>query len=484
MKVFSNLSPRHRRGDVSSWSVLAVIGGVALVLALFGLKFTGFGGGHTQSDYIVATTLRGPFLHEVWERGELKSSNNVEVRCEVKSPGGVKIIEIVPEGTLVEAGDFLIKLDDSVLQTDLIQQEIICSNSESLLQDALAAHETAKLDLLEYEEGTYVRDEERLQGELFVAQENLRRAEEYYGYSLKMSQRGYISNVQLEADQFAVEKARKELDVATTNLRVLSEYSKLRQLTLLRAGIKTAEGKLKARQKTWELDSQRLEEIRDQIAKCTIVAPSAGQVVYANEQFTRSSGNEMAIAEGVPVRERQVIIRLPDQNQMSVVAKVHESRINYLQPGMTAYVKLDAYPDETLLGNVASISEFPLPTYNIYMSHVKEYEVGIDITTTLPNLRPGMSAEVRVQVAQIPDALQIPVHAVIERNDRYFCAIPKPGGEFETREISVGPLNESNFVVTDGLEEGEAVVLKFPELESQLELPEIVTAQTAAISVP
>ncbi|MEX0713535.1 MAG: efflux transporter periplasmic adaptor subunit, partial [Pirellulales bacterium] len=48
----------------------------------------------------------GLFTHDVTERGEVESSSNVEVRCEVQSQNfdGVTIIEIVPEGTIVNKG--------------------------------------------------------------------------------------------------------------------------------------------------------------------------------------------------------------------------------------------------------------------------------------------------------------------------------------------------------------------------------------------
>lgn len=68
---------------------------------------------------------------------------------------------------------------------------------------------------------------------------------------------------------------------------------------------------------------------------------------------------------------------------------------------MDAVVTLGAYPDEKLHGKVVTISEFPLPTYNIYMAHMKEYAVSVEIATTLANLRPGMSAEVKVMVESL-----------------------------------------------------------------------------------
>ena len=55
---------------------------------------------------ITHTVQRGLFENEVVERGEVESSENVEVRCEVRSRGnsGVAILEVVKEGSYVEEG--------------------------------------------------------------------------------------------------------------------------------------------------------------------------------------------------------------------------------------------------------------------------------------------------------------------------------------------------------------------------------------------
>lgn len=464
---------RRSRAGLSTWVVLGAIAAAAALVALLGFHARpGSPAAKGIPPYVTGEVVEGPFVHEIWERGEIQSSSNVEIACQVKSVGGVSILEIVPEGKVVKAGDFLVRLDDSALQRELIQQEIACSNSESLAKDAEADLAAAKLELRAYEEGTYQQAEEQIESELFVAKENLRRAEEYLSYSRKMNQRGYVSDVQIEADEFSVEKARKELDVTNTKLRVLREFTRSKTVALLQAAVETAQGRLRSRSKAWELDRMRLDELKDQISKCTIVAPSPGQVVYANDPERRGAGGDLLVAQGRPVRERQIIIRLPDQNRMRVLAKVHESRIEHLQPGMEATVTLDAHPDVRLRGVVTSIGDYPLPTYSIYLSHIKEYEVVVEIETTLPNLRPGMSAQVTVVVRQIPSAVQVPINGVLERDKRYFCAVPLPQGGFETREIQVGPINETNAVVEAGLQAGEKVALTFPELETFLDLPE------------
>ena len=54
-------------------------------------------------------------------------------------------------------------------------------------------------------------------------------------YSKKLAAKGYVSEAQLEADQFAVEKARKELDLAQTKLEVLRTHSRKAKVNDLNA---------------------------------------------------------------------------------------------------------------------------------------------------------------------------------------------------------------------------------------------------------
>src|SRR4051794_11513256 len=69
--------------------------------------------------------VSGPFENVVTEKGEIESSSNVEVRCEVKSRGmsGMTILEVVTAGTLVEEGKVLVRLDSTALDQDQIQQQ-------------------------------------------------------------------------------------------------------------------------------------------------------------------------------------------------------------------------------------------------------------------------------------------------------------------------------------------------------------------------
>ena len=179
---------------------LQILGGITVLVCLFawglpkknsksGSRSAAAAKSLVPTGPMTATANVRPYVEEVVERGEVASSSNVEIRCMVQSKSalGTPIIEIVPEGTYVQKGDFLVKLDDSSLQADLVQQRITCHTTRALLTEARADSEAAELAYNEYESGTFKQELGVVESERFVAQENLRRSEEYLRYSMKLA---------------------------------------------------------------------------------------------------------------------------------------------------------------------------------------------------------------------------------------------------------------------------------------------------------
>lgn len=421
---------------------------------------------------VTSAAISAPFVQEVVERGDIESSSNVEVRCQVQGRGasGTTIIEIVPEGKYVQAGDFLVKLDDSALQADLVQQQIAANTSRALMVEAQSDVETAKLELQEYENGTFRQAEQGLESDEFVAKETLRRAEEYLRYSERLASRGYVTEVQLEADRFAVEKARKELDSVRTKIEVLNRFTKQKSLNKLRADVETAEARLASRENSHKLDAEKLTQIEAQLALCVITAPTSGQVVYATDSRGGSNTGEPIIGEGKMVRERQLIVRLPDPKRMQVLARINESRVDRVKSGMNVKVKVDAFPDMELQGTVREVGEYPLPNPSALMT-MKEYGTVIEIHEPPTGLRAGMTAQVAIQVQKIDRAVQVPLQAVIQRDDRFFTIVTGDDGTIAAQEITLGLSNETSVVVEDGLQVGQKVVLAPQNYEEFVSLP-------------
>ncbi len=415
---------------------------------------------------------RSNFLHEITERGEVESASNVEIRCEVraKGTGGTTILEIIPEGTYVQEGDVLVRLDSSALENDRTRQQIVCNSSEAEVIKARNTYETALIAKQEYLEGQYQQEVQSIQSQIFVAEEDLRRAEEYLNYSKRLAMKGYVTPLQLEADQFAVEKARNQLEMAKTKLRVLEEFTRARMLKQLESDIATSDARYKAQKDSHRLDMEQLALIEEQIEKCTIRAPEPGQVVYANQSDRRGT-QEVIIAEGEQVREGQVIIRLPDPMRMQAKAKINEARISQVAEGMPVAIRLDALPDREFSGVVTRVNEYPEPT-SWHSAHVREYGTTIRIEGSPPGLRPGLTAEVRILIERIPDTLQLPVQAVFEHGRKYYCIVPSRGG-LEARAVTIGSTNDKTVVIRGGIEEGERVVLNAAAYRDRVGLPEL-----------
>jgi len=411
--------------------------------------------------------IKGEFKLEFTEPGEIESAENVEIVCEVKSrsSSGVSILEIVEEGRVVKKGDFLVRLDDAVLQKDLLSQRILVHKSRASLVKSKAEVEAAQLALEEYLVGSFRQEEEQMESAEFVARENLRRAEEYLAYSKKLAAKGYLPEAQLEADQFAVEKAKKELDLAMTKLEVLRVHSHKAKVNDLNASILTARAQLKSSENSYELESRKEQEITDQIAKCIIYSPAAGEVTYANRSKSGSSDG-ILIEEGKPVRERQTIIRLPDASLMRVLAKVNENRIEQVKPDMNCTITIDAFRGITLSGKVDTVSDYPLPSVSRYTAHIKEYATEILIDNPPNGIRSGMSAKVTILSERHADILQIPLSAVIRKDERSYCLIKNGEEGLRLQPIELGSPNLTHAVLLGGLSEGDEVVVNpdsFPE---------------------
>jgi multidrug efflux pump subunit AcrA (membrane-fusion protein) len=471
--------------------VISAIAAVALLIGIAGY-FLFVDDREAVNDPFIHVVQRGPFVHVVAEKGELESSNNVEVRCGVKARKsvGTEMIWVIDEGAEVEKDKLLAQLDSSGLELDRVQQEITCSNAEALMINAKNDYESAVIDKKEYLEGTYKQEQQELQKAIFAAQKSIfeaeearRRSEEYAQYSERLAAKGYITELQLIADRFAVEKAGKDLEearedlkLAQTKLHVLETYTKEKQLKTKDAAIATAKAKATAEETRYKLEMENLQEIEDQIDLCTIKAPAAGTVVYANQRSWRGGSSEFVVEPGAIVRENQVVFRLPDPTQMQVKCEISETDIGLIAVGMPATIRMGTNDDQAMQGEVDKVNEYPEP--NWHSSAPKEYLVFVRIDDPPPTLRTGLTAKVEIVVNQVPDAVQVPIQAVWLHGDKHFCFVQDRDGDWYATEVKLGAANNEMVIVESGLDEGVPVTLTPQRYLDEVDLPEIPATAT------
>jgi HlyD family secretion protein len=464
----------RRRGGAALWLLvlvgLAGAGGYAWWRSVEAQKAAA-----ATTSAVLHKVDRQDFSLQITERGEIQSAGGVEVKSEVKTLGaaGIAILRIIPEGTQVQKGDFLVELDSSALQNDRLLQQINYNTAEAAVIEAQNLYDTAVISEKEYINGLFVQEKQTIESEIFVAEENLSRAKEYVEYSKRLAGKGYVSELQLQADRFAVENAQKALDAAKTKLMVLEDYTKAKTVKTLESTAAIAEAKLKSLQNSYKLESDKLQDIEDQIAKCVITAPSEGTVIYAHgdRPMGGGGGEEFVIEEGAAIRERQTIIRLPDVSSMQVVVDINESLIQHIKQGMPAAVKLVGGDGKVLKGRVSRVNQYAEPT-NWRRANVKDYKAFVAIEAEPGQLKTGMTASVTISAMYIPDSIVTPVQSVYAHGDKLYCFVQE-GASIVPQEVTVGMTNDRFFVVEAGLDVDDKVALNPRALASQVELPAI-----------
>ena len=242
------------------------------------------------------------------------------------------------------------------LENDETAQKIVVANNQANMINAESQLENAERTLKEFEKGLFQQELTLIEGEVFVAQESVERSLAKLDHSQRLAASGFLSSVQLNADRFQWEKAKRDLKAAELKLTVYREFTREKLLGEYLAAIKQNKAQVEAAQSTLDLATSRLVEIQEQIKKCRILAPAQGQVVYADDER-----RNIIIEEGAIIRDNQVVVRLPDIQNMEVAVRINESHINRVVAGQLAKIELDADPDNPLDGEVNEVAAYPFP---------------------------------------------------------------------------------------------------------------------------
>ena len=320
-----------------------------------------------------------------------------------------------------------------------------------------------------------------LESKRVVAEQETLLAKNRLEWTKKLREKNFVTQSELESDEMKVLQSDIGLQSSNTaeDLFIQYEFPKqveklssdyqeaLRTLDVKRrqavSQLAQAEARLRSSEATYSLQKRRRDELREQLSKCEIKAERVGLVVYAgsNRQYR---GDNQQIEEGATVREQQEIITIPDMKEMAVTVKVHESVVKQVQRGQTAKIRLDAYSDETLEGEVSKVSVLPDSSMRWMNPELKLYPTTVTIDGMYDWLKPGMSAQVEIMVKSLPNVIYIPIQAVSESGGKRVVYVSKTTG-YEKRPIETGEFNQEFIEVKSGLTEGEFVLLRAPEEE-------------------
>jgi HlyD family secretion protein len=468
-------------------------GALALILLIVGWLWLR----PSRTDNAAATfydVRRGDFTVTVVEGGTLAAVSEVSIRNEVEGLTA-RIISIVPEGSYVKKGDLLVELDSAQAMDQVNQQQIAYEKAKFAVEQARAQLEIqrsatnsdylaadlklqfAKIDREKYLAGQRLVEALEANNKVIQASNTLAVNLDTFINSTNLAQKGYETKQKVDGDRLAVLNSHNSLIVATNSLWMLEAFDVPKQLKKYDSDVLQAEQELErvvsqnkrkmaqyeadlsAQINTLELSEQKLDRDKKNLAATRIIAPQDGLVVYQVSENRFSS--ESLIEGGATVRNRQELIKLPDLSRMKVTVKVHESHVNMVVPGLSAFVILDSMPDVRFRGVVERVAPLPDTQSRWGNPNLKVYNTEIYIADALPNVKPGVSAKAEIVVTNIANAIYVPIQSVTTFKGRQVVYV-QSGSKTDPRPVETGLFNTKHIEILKGISEGDRVLLSPP----------------------
>ena len=424
-------------------------------------------------------------------------------------------------------GDLLVELDPGSLKDKILNQEIAvrtAKNSVTKAENDLEIQrlknqqsidnagmdvQFSKLDLEKFKESDAALMREDYKGSITNLANQVKRSKEQMGITeaqivayRELEKKQFLSKIKLRQEQLNLQTEQDNVTKYLHSIKMLRresdayekyEYKKLeanftsliKQSELSLATVRqtatnnmiTATTDLETQKQKLELEKEQLIEVKDQMNKTRIYAPSPGLVVYHVGESSRYGGSSTMIEKGAALRKGQDIIHLPDLSQMMVALKVHESRINQVKPGLFVQIRIDTVPDRSFKGEIAYVAPVASAAER-WGSNKKVFKCEVSIKEDLPPyVRPGASATCRIFVANLPKVrevngkkvktLKVPIQSVVTTTEgrRVVFKMNKKGQPVPI-PVDTGYYDQTHIQVTQGLSEGETV-LKAPLLHAK-----------------
>ncbi|MDR1895866.1 MAG: efflux RND transporter periplasmic adaptor subunit [Prevotellaceae bacterium] len=396
--------------------IYVIIGIAALVVACSIYYFSGSEGSIEQKVKV----QRGLFEIVVSTTGELQALNmeRIEAPEELRGRnirvGDVKILDLIPEGTVVDSGDYVGALDRASLDNTL-------KTTETELEQIQTQYENAILDTsLNMKQ---MRD--NIQNLLFSLEESSITVEQSI-YEPPATQR----------------KAKNDYDRALRNYEQEVKRYELRKEQEL--------GKIKDIQIRLSRKESEYNDILDLLSKFTIYAPKPGMVIYYKDW----SGTKRKVGSNVSPWDK-TIATLPDLSVMVSKTYVNEVDISKVKTGQNVRLGVDAFPDRKYSGVVTYVANTGEQLRN---SDAKVFEVQVRMGQSDSILRPSMTTSNEIVISTTDDVLFIPLESL------HADSVPFVYRTNGTKQVViVGEMNDNYRIIEQGLEEGDEIYLSTPE---------------------
>jgi multidrug efflux pump subunit AcrA (membrane-fusion protein) len=147
-------------------------------------------------------------------------------------------------------------------------------------------------------------------------------------------------------------------------------------------------------------------------------------------------------------------VTLTDLGTNEVKARFSEADTAKIKPGQAAKIEFES------VGQQLTARVVRLDSIETVVANVVTYTVTLLLDKKLEEIKPGMTGNVDVIIAEKQDVLRLPVTAINPRNGRATVQVlGKDGKTLETRQVTTGQKGDDDVEITSGLDVGDKVVV-------------------------
>jgi Cu(I)/Ag(I) efflux system membrane fusion protein len=232
--------------------------------------------------------------------------------------------------------------------------------------------------------------------------------------------------------------AQREYAVAVQGVAALKDASSQAQ-----SGMQQLAQSSLQRLKNWDISDEQIKALSQSGTTqrtLTFRSPVAGIVM------------EKKAVQGMRFMPGEMLYQVADLSHVWVIADVFEQDLGLVKTGARTQVKINAYPDKVFAGTVTYV-------YPTLKAETRTVPVRVELANPGLLLKPGMFAQMEMQVAAKGQVVTVPLSAVIDSGTRQIVLVEKGAGRFEPREVKLGARSDNYVQVLDGVKDGEPVVV-------------------------
>jgi hypothetical protein len=359
------------------------------------------------------------FVHTLRVTGTTEATRSYVVSVPLQSGENreaLVITRLAPPGSRVSRGDVLVEFDRQ-------NQDKVAFDKAAEYRDLVEQIEKKRAE----HEATRVKDE-----------------------SLRDQAANRVAHLELEVlknEMLAAIKAEK-------NVQDLDEARQ--RLAALQASFDLKRQAARAELRVLEIKRDRARAAMEHAARnataLTIRAPFDGLVV---PRTMWKGAGPSDVQEGDQLWPGAPVLEVVNPASMQVRARVNQADIQHVRAGQRVTVRLDAYPDLALPGRIVQIAPIALP--GSFSSRVRTFSAIVAIDGASDRLLPDLTAAVDVEITRVRDALVVRRDAVQAEGGKTRVRVQDGSGS-AMRDVTLGPGDDVDVVVTGGLRAGDVVM--------------------------